>query len=125
MFGAGMAAVIFRVNLPVALAITLHTNRLTIVPLCLLARRFGTLVFGASTGRAAEQPPGWIWNEPLASLVAFVQRTLGLGAPLALGLLLLGSTLALVGYLAARTLWSAHMRRTWIVRRRHCAAAPG
>lgn len=124
MLGAGIAAVVFRVNLPVALATTLYTNPLTIVPLYLLAYQFGALVLGAGADGTTDQPPDWTWNEPIASLEAFAHWTLGLGAPLALGLLLLASTLALLGYLAVRILWSAHLRRSWMARKRHRAAAP-
>jgi uncharacterized protein (DUF2062 family) len=123
MIGAGIAAAVFRVNLPVALATTLYTNPLTIVPLYLLAYQFGTLVLAASKDRVAEQPPDWLWNEPIASLESFGHWALGLGAPLALGLLLLASTLALLGYLAVRILWSANLRRSWMARKRHRAAA--
>jgi uncharacterized protein (DUF2062 family) len=125
MLGAGIAAVIFRVNLPVALATTLYTNPLTIVPLYLLAYQFGALVLDSTTSRIAEQPPDWIWSEPIASLETFARWTLGLGAPLALGLLLLAGTFALIGYLAVRILWSAHLRRSWMARKRQRAAAPG
>lgn len=118
MLGAGIAAVIFRVNLPVALATTLYTNPLTIVPLYLVAYQFGSLALGAGTGREVERPPGWVWSEPIASAEAYGHWMLGLGAPLALGLLLLAVTLALLGYFAVRMAWSAHLRRSWIARKR-------
>jgi len=118
MLGAGIAAVIFRVNLPVALATTLYTNPFTIVPLYVVAYQFGALVLGASTGQEPERPPDWIWNEPIATAQAYVQWMMGLGAPLAVGLVLLASTLALVGYVVVRVLWSMHLRRSWIARKK-------
>ena len=123
MLGAGIAAAVFRVNLPVALATTLYTNPFTIVPLYLLAYQCGALVLGASTGSELAQPPEWVWSEPLAAMQAYGQWMLELGAPLALGLLLLATTLALVGYVAVRLLWSAHLRRTWRARKRQRASA--
>jgi uncharacterized protein (DUF2062 family) len=48
-----------------------------------------------------------------------------LGAPLALGLLLLACTLAILGYAVVRMLWSAHLRRAWSARKRQRASAPG
>jgi len=48
---------------------------------------------------------------------------LGLGAPLALGLFLLGARLALFGYIGVRVLWSVHLRRSWAVRKRQRAAS--
>lgn len=118
MLGAGIAAVVFRVNLPVALATTLYTNPLTIVPLYLLAYKIGAFVLGATAGREATPPPDWIWSEPMASAEAFGQWILGLGAPLALGLVLLASGLAIIGYGVVRTLWSVHLRRIWMARKR-------
>jgi uncharacterized protein (DUF2062 family) len=123
MLGAGIAAVIFRVNLPVALATTLYTNPLTIVPLYLVAYQYGALVLGATAGREPAPPPDWIWNEPMASTEAYGQWMLGLGAPLAVGLFLLACTLALLGYVAVRMLWSAHLRRSWMARKRQRATA--
>jgi uncharacterized protein (DUF2062 family) len=125
MVGAGIIAVIFRVNLPVALATTLYTNPLTIVPLYLVAYKLGSLVLGATAGREAPPPPEFVWTEPLASAEAYGEWALGLGAPLALGLLLLASTLAIVGYAVVRMLWSAHLRRAWSARKRQRASAAG
>jgi uncharacterized protein (DUF2062 family) len=118
MLGAGIAAVIFRVNLPVALATTLYTNPLTIVPLYLNAYKIGTFVLGATAGREATPPPDWVYSAPLASAEAFGQWMLGLGAPLALGLILLACGLAIVGYVTVRALWSVHLRRSWMARKR-------
>jgi len=123
MLGAGIAAVLFRVNLPVALATTLYTNPLTIVPLYLVAYQFGALVLGATAGRAAAPPPDWVWSQPIASAQAYGHWMIGLGAPLALGLFLLACTLAIVGYIAVRMLWSARLRRAWLARKRQRASA--
>lgn len=51
MHGAGIAAAIFRVNLPVVLASMPYTNPLTIFPLYLVAYQLGAFVLGAGTGR--------------------------------------------------------------------------
>jgi len=125
MLGAGIVAVIFRVNLPVALATTLYTNPLTIVPLYLVAYQYGALVLGATAGREATPPPDWVWTQPIASAEAYADWMLSLGAPLALGLFLLACTLALLGYVAVRMLWSAHLRRSWVARKRQRAGASG
>jgi hypothetical protein len=125
MLGAGIAAIVFRVNLPVALATTLYSNPLTIVPLYLVAYQFGALVLGAAAGRDAPAPPDWMWSHPVASAEAYGQWMLGLGAPLALGLFMLASSLALVGYVAVRMLWSAHLRRAWMARKKHGTTSAG
>lgn len=118
MIGAGIAALIFRVNLPVALLTTLYTNPLTIVPLYLVAYKIGTLVMGAAGNKEPEPPPDWVWSQPGASVEAFGEWALGLGAPLALGVFLLACLLAAAGYVVVRVLWNIHLRRTWVARKR-------
>lgn len=117
MLGAAICAVIFRINLPLALALTLYTNPLTIVPLYLLAFELGKLALGAKNGEFSAPPEmtadlsGW--------LGALIDWMAGLGAPLALGLLLLASLLALAGYGATRLAWRLYLVRAW--RRRKLA----
>jgi uncharacterized protein (DUF2062 family) len=118
MLGAGIAAVIFHVNLPVALLTTLYTNPLTIVPLYLIAYKIGSLVLGATRGKPPEPPPDWEWTDLLGSAEALGQWALGLGAPLALGVFLLACLLAAAGYVVVRLLWNVHLRRAWLARRR-------
>jgi hypothetical protein len=125
MLGAGIAAIVFRVNLPIALAATLYTNPFTIVPLYIAAYRFGALVLGATVGHETPVPPDWSWTHPLVSTEAYGRWMLGLGTPLGLGLVLLATALAVIGYVAMRLLWSIHLRRAWLARkraRRQCAA---
>src|SRR5207249_5713358 len=43
---AALLAVAFRVNLPVAVVVTLYTNPFTIVPLYVIAYAIGALIFG-------------------------------------------------------------------------------
>lgn len=117
MLGAGIAAVLFRVNLPAALLTTLYTNPVTIVPLYLVAYKIGSLVLGANRRQPAEPPPAWIWTDLRGSVEALGQWALGLGAPLALGVFLLACILAAAGYAVVRVLWNIHLRRAWIARR--------
>jgi uncharacterized protein len=118
MLGAGIAAVVFRFNLPVALATTLYTNPLTIVPLYVVAYQYGAFVLGATSGHETAVPPDWSWAHPLVSAQAYGRWMLDLGAPLGVGLLLLATTLAGVGYVVVRVLWSIHLRRAWHARGR-------
>lgn len=124
MLGAGICAILFRVNLPVALLTTLYTNPITIVPLYLVAYQIGSLVLGAAGGRPPEAPPDWVWTQPLASTEAMGQWMIGLGAPLALGVFLLACILAVVGYVVVRVIWSAYLRRAWANRQRRTMARP-
>src|SRR5438105_15376048 len=56
---AALLAVAFRVNLPVALVVTLYTNPLTIVPLYLLAYAYGKLRVGGAAAFTPEPEVDW------------------------------------------------------------------
>lgn len=116
MFGAALCCVLFRVNLPLALVTTLYTNPFTIVPLYLASFTIGQWILG--DGRVFTPPPEMGDNGLLAWLQTLLDWTIGLGAPLALGLLMLGSALAVLGYLSVRLLWRWHSARAWQSRRR-------
>jgi uncharacterized protein (DUF2062 family) len=118
MVGAGIACVLFRVNLPVSLVTTFYTNPLTIVPLYLVAYQIGTFVLGASASRPVTPPPEWDWSAPVASVESICHWMISLGPPLALGVFLLACLLSMLGYGIVRALWSMHLRRTWQARRR-------
>jgi uncharacterized protein (DUF2062 family) len=117
MLGAGIAAVLFRVNLPAALLTTLYTNPVTIVPLYLIAYKIGSLALGATLRKPPDPPPPWEWSNLIGSAEALGHWAMGLGAPLALGVFLLACILAVAGYAVVRLLWNIHLRRAWIARR--------
>ncbi|MCX7177577.1 MAG: DUF2062 domain-containing protein [Proteobacteria bacterium] len=118
MLGAAIGAVMFRVNLPLALLTTLYTNPLTIVPLYLLAFTLGKLALGGPDGgQDFVLPPDYGTGGLLSWLEALLHWMIGLGQPLALGLILLGTLLALAGYLALRCLWRIYLIRAWQRRR--------
>lgn len=99
-----VGALLFKVNLPSALLMTLVTNPLTIVPLHYLAFRIGQWVLG--NGQSFVSPPGWADGDSLMQWVdQLVHWMIGLGEPLFLGLFLLATTLAMVGYFSVSTLW--------------------
>jgi len=118
MLTAALLAIPLRVNLPVALATTLYTNPLTIVPLYLVAYQLGALVTGTHVGEMAA-PPAF----DVANLGDWVRATadwsISLGKPLVVGLLTLASSLAVLGYLAVQIGWRVYVLRAW--RRRHRA----
>lgn len=117
MLGAAIVCVILRVNLPLALVTTLYTNPITIVPLYLIAYEIGGLTLGASGLAKPPALPEWQWTHMLASMEAMGRWMMSLGAPLALGLLLLASMLAATGYVTVRGIWSVYLRRAWRARR--------
>ena len=118
MLGSAIACVVFRVNLPLALVTTFYTNPITIVPLYLLAYELGGFTLGARELVKPPALPDWDWTHLFASMEAMGRWALGLGAPLAVGLLMLASILAALGYVTVRGLWSVYLRRAWHARRR-------
>jgi hypothetical protein len=112
MIGAALLAVLFRVNLPVAMLTTLYTNPLTIVPLYLLAYALGAFVTGQHTGLSAAQfaVPEMGWSNWFTVMLDWV---MSLGKPFAIGLPLLAIILAIIGYFVVRVLWYGMVVLEW------------
>ena len=98
-----------------ALFSTLYTNPFTIVPLYLLAFTIGEWILGG--GGHFTAPPEWSGSWSGASLLEWLetlaQWMLGLGRPLALGLIVLAATLSAAGYLVVRVAWRLYLIRAW------------
>jgi uncharacterized protein (DUF2062 family) len=117
MLGAAICAVVFRVNLPLALFTTLYTNPFTIVPLYFAGYGLGRLVLDGHGEFVA--PPEWGEAGMHAWVMALADWMAHLGKPLALGLALLASLLAAAGYFFVRLAWRHYLVRTWRRRRLH------
>jgi hypothetical protein len=115
MLGAAVCAVAFKFNLPLALLVTLYTNPLTIVPLYLVAFGLGTTVVGLlGTDTAGDHfvaPPDYGNDGLLAWLLSLIDWMMQLGKPLAIGLVLLATILAIVGYFTTLFAWRLHLIR--------------
>ena len=122
MITALLLAIPLKKNLPVALMMTLYTNPLTIVPLYVLAYRYGALLLGENYNMKDVEPFQMDWSNLLDSLSASIDWMLSLGKPLAVGLLALSLTLATVGYFVARLGWRMYIVLAWRARRRRRAA---
>lgn len=109
MAGAAIGVLLFRVNLPLALATTLYTNPITIVPLYLVAFSLGNWLLDSHATHFVA-PPEYAGQGLLVWTQAVIAWMQGLGTPLALGLLCLASLLALTGYLTVRIAW-----RVWLL----------
>ena len=121
MLGAAICAVIFRVNLPLAMVTTFYTNPFTIVPLYLVAFAIGQWVLpGEHQQFVAPPEPGE--SGLTAWLHALVDWMIGLGTPLALGLVLLAAGLAVAGYFAVRLVWRIYLVRAWRQRSQRLAS---
>ncbi len=114
---AALFAIVFRVNLPVAMIMTLYTNPLTILPLYYIAYKLGLSVTGSDS--AAPPPldlnlfdlPVMEWMPAIADWFALM------GKPFAVGLILLGLILAVAGYLLVLAAWRVHVVLSWRKRR--------
>jgi hypothetical protein len=118
---AALLAVAFRVNLPVAVVVTLYSNPFTIVPLYLLAYQYGKLFVGGDASFTPE--PEFDWSNISRWLEAWLAWLLSLGKPLAVGLAALALTLAAAGYAAVQLAWRAHVMLAWRRRRRRRAGS--
>ena len=112
-----MLAIPLHRNLPVALLVTFYTNPFTIVPLYLLAYGYGSLLLGGGNARPRIEPFEMDWASLLDSMLRLADWTLALGKPLALGLVALAATLALLGYVAVQLAWRAYVVLAWRARR--------
>ncbi len=119
--GAIAGSLAVRANFPLAVATTLYTNPLTIVPLYVVAYEYGALFFpGAPPADVVALPWTAGASEWLAALLAWMAN---LGKPLALGLVLLAVTLAAAGWATVRLAWRWHTVRAWRRRSRLRAAS--
>ncbi len=109
MISAALMAVLFRVNLPVAIFTTLYTNPFTMLPLYWVAYMLGALVTGQSHAMTAAhfEVPEMGWDNWFSVMVDWI---VSLGKPFAIGLPLLAVTLALLGYIVVRVGW-----RWWVM----------
>ena len=111
MLGAAICALIFRVNLPLALFVTLYTNPFTIVPLYLVAYQIGRLALGESNGFLA--PPNFDAANFIGWTEAMEQWMLAVAKPLGIGLVMLAAGLAVVGYFATQAAWRVWLIAAW------------
>lgn len=114
MLGAAICSAIFRVNLPLSMLTTLYTNPFTVVPLYVMAFGLGRLVVAG--GEEFVAPPDYGSEGVIAWVKALMNWMITLGRPLAVGLVLLASLLAVAGYAAVRVAWRIYLVRAWRAR---------
>lgn len=117
MLAALLLAVPLRKNIPVALLTTLYSNPLTIVPLYVVAYQYGSLFLPGEQHMGRLPMYEMDWGDWVGSLMALVDWSLALGKPLAIGIVALALTLALVGYIVARVGWRLYVLAAWKKRR--------
>ncbi|MDP2751333.1 MAG: DUF2062 domain-containing protein [Rhodocyclaceae bacterium] len=119
MLTAAICAVKFRVNLPLAILTTLYTNPLTIIPLYVVAFEIGKFILDMmgleGSGRFVAPPEFSITNMgPWLSTAA--HWLMNLGRSLAVGIVVFGAALAVIGYFAVHCLWRFGLIRAWRAR---------
>jgi len=125
-FAAGaVLAIALRVNLPIAVFVTLYSNPFTIVPLYYLAFKLGQLVLMQSGGGLP--PPAFGLEDKSFGewIPAALDWIASVGKPLVIGLPLLAALLALAGYFATDWAWQLYVRCAWQQRRRLRAQRAG
>lgn len=98
MFLATVLAIVFRANLPVALALSWLVNPITMIPLFTLSFSVGALMFGLSIDD--------FQFESIDSLWQFWQ-------PFVAGCLVTGTVLAIVSHIAVRLMWRYIIVKKW------------
>ncbi len=122
MLTAAILAIVFRVNLPVAVFTTLYTNPFTWGPLILAAYAIGSAVTGGNDALPHVPDFDWRAHDWGALLPALWHWLLSLGTTFLIGNLILASTLALAGYFLVQFAWRLHVLR--YLRRRRARRPP-
>jgi uncharacterized protein (DUF2062 family) len=125
MLMAVLLAIPLKRNLPVALLVTFYTNPFTIVPLYVIAYGYGALLLGGDGGRAHIRHFEMDWADWIGSMQSLADWALGLGKPLAVGLVALALTLAALGYFAVQAGWRAYVILAWRARAKRRRAPRG
>lgn len=113
MLSAALLALLFRINLPVAMLCTLYTNPLTFVPLYYLAFTLGKFLLGVNGELQMLPFPDFSWTHLGSWLWAALDWLLQLGWPLLLGVPALGLILGMAGYVMVMLLWQCAVLRQW------------
>lgn len=109
MLSAAILAILFRVNLPVAVATTLLTNPLTWPFIFFVAYEIGRFVTGGNGTSMTEFDFDW-GQQPWAEFIpAFWQWLLSLGETFLIGNLILATSLAVLGYFAVHLGWRLYL----------------
>lgn len=120
---AALLSAAFRVNLPIAVIVTLYSNPFTIVPLYYIAFKLGQFALLENNG---ELPPlafgleGKGFSEWLPAALDWLTS---IGKPLLVGLPLLALLLSAIGYVMVRWAWRCYVVYAWRARQRRRLAA--
>jgi hypothetical protein len=118
---AALLSLGFRVNLPIAVFVTLYSNPFTIVPLYYMAFKLGQLVLF----QRGDEFPSILPDLEAAGFREWIPAALewlaSVGKPLLVGIPLLALVLAAIGYIVVDATWRVRVRVEWGRRRRRRA----
>jgi len=109
MLTAAILAMVFRVNLPVAVATTFLTNPLTWPFIFVLAYEIGRWVMGGNGGRMTEFTFDWNTHPWTDFFPAFWHWMLSLGETFLVGNAILAASLAVLSYFAVHLAWRLYL----------------
>jgi uncharacterized protein (DUF2062 family) len=112
-FFAAMLAIVFKVNLPVAVLITLYSNPLTIVPIYLAAYAIGKFVIGNGTINMPQVEFSLLDKEINEWIPSTIDWLISLGKTLLTGISLLAILLSIIGYFAVHGVWRLYVIYEW------------
>ena len=113
-FFAALFAVMFKVNLPVAVATTLYSNPFTIVPIYIAALALGELVIGNGAKGNLPQNELHLMDKSISEWgPTLIDWMVSQGKPLLVGLLLLALLLSFIGYFVVRGGWRWYALSAW------------
>lgn len=110
---ASLLAIGFKVNLPIAVAVTLYSNPFTIVPLYYAAFKLGQLALWHGDSDLPDMAmalEGKGFREWLPAALDWLATA---GKPLLAGLPLLAVLLAVIGYVLTDAAWRVNVRLEW------------
>ena len=112
-FFAALFAVVFKVNLPVAIITTLYSNPFTILPIYAAAYVIGAFITGEGTP-TMPQTELQLMDKSIGDWIpTLVEWVVSLGKPLLVGLLLLALLLSIAGYVLVRGGWRLYTVHEW------------
>ena len=110
---ASLLSIWFRVNLPIAVLVTLYSNPFTIVPLYYAAFKIGQLALLRSNSDLPPMPLSLEGRSIAQWLAAAWDWLANIRYPLLVGLPLLALILAVAGYFIVDWAWRVHVRLEW------------
>ncbi len=114
---AALLAIVFRVNLPIAVIVTLYSNPFTIVPLYYLAFKLGQLVLMTDGGPLPPLAFSLEGKGLSEWLPAALDWLASIGKPLLVGLPLLALLFSAISYVVVRGVWRWYVIGAWRRRR--------